>query len=91
MNDKHLSLSWSWWKVLALACGITGTAVVIFGAIIGAAPIGLLGIPLVMAGAVFRIRSFFAAWCEKWTGAFEMGIVIGREQERESASVRPLR
>jgi hypothetical protein len=39
---------------------------------------------------VLRIRSFFAAWCEKWTGAFDMGIVVGREQERET-SVRSLR
>jgi hypothetical protein len=90
LSDKRFSISWSIWKVLALVCGLAGTAVVIYGAVIDRASIGLLGIPLVAAGAVLRIRSFFAAWCEKRTGAFDMGIVVGREQERET-SVRSLR
>lgn len=57
--------------------------------------IGYLSLPFFVSAALVRIRRFFCQLHHQWQAAFDMGVSVGRAQEREDAQhqtqVRPLR
>lgn len=53
--------------------------------------IGYLSVPLFCSAALIRIRRFFCQLSQHWQEAYEMGVTVGREQEREGRGVRSIR
>lgn len=88
-TDRTIAVSY--YRVLALTFGVSGLACALVGAYLYltghsavAHALHALTVPLIGAGAVMRIRSWFGVVCEQWTEAYAMGVEVGREAERES-------
>jgi hypothetical protein len=45
--------------------------------------VGFLSVPLFCSAALIRVRTFFCRLDRQWSAAFDMGVTVGREQERE--------
>lgn len=81
-NEGEVRVSRATLAIVILA--VLGFALVALDFLVTRDDVGYLSVPVFCSAALVRVRYFFCQLNRQWQAAFDMGVTVGREQERES-------